>query len=153
VKYSRDMTEEEHRAWLDELDGDDLAIVNTPVGYRLVLLLIAYAKAAITRCNPTAAERLQFLEFIDGSADQFLTPGMIMQITPMTDTELEMVHEARSLDPPTDKRCAASFDMLADHAIFAHFARLNPLLLTVIRRREERGRATIVQPCGRLARS
>jgi len=49
---------------------------------------------------------------------------MLAAIQPMSDVELDIVHEAMALDG--DERCDASFKVLTSRRVFAIFQQLNP---------------------------
>ena len=108
------------------------AVLMFPAGYKCVLLFIAYVKHALVNIEMRAGERLQFLEFIDGCVGFAVTQEMVALIKPMSDTEVEMMHEARSLNREDDKPGSASFAMLTRPDVFGHFLALNPSLLAAI---------------------
>jgi hypothetical protein len=110
-------------------------VVYTHVGRRHELLIIAYIKHAIERCSMARAERALLLQKLNALPDGSLTVEMLATIQPMSDIEVEMMHEARSLDPKDDKLGQASFEMLTDLRVFSLFLNLNPSLLTAIKMR------------------
>jgi hypothetical protein len=133
MKYRDDMSAEEHSAWWDSLSDEQKMIAYVPSGYKHILLAIALTKRVLTTCKMKAGEKLQVLEKLNGLTDGYITPEMLAMIEPMSDTEYEMLNEARSLDQPDDKAGRASFDVLTSPDVFEHFVRLNPSLLAAIK--------------------
>jgi hypothetical protein len=123
----------EHTTWLAALSKDEQAVVDTPVGRLFELLVIAYIKHAIERTKMERAERAFLLEKLNALPDGSLTVEMLATIQPMSDTEVAIYQEARSLDPKDDKCGEASFKMLTNLRVFSHFINLNPSLLTAIK--------------------
>ena len=111
------------------------AVEMFPVGYRFTLLVISYIKNVLTTRKMTHGYRLRFLEWLDHSVDFTITPEILETVAPMSDTEMAMVHEAKTLDDkdgPEGTRCAASFKVLTSSEVFADFLALNPSLLAAI---------------------
>jgi hypothetical protein len=132
------MDDERRHAWLHSLSADESRVVMVPVGYKHTLLIIAYIKRALVTCEMRAGERLRFLEKLNGLTDIFITPEMLAIIEPMSDAEMAIMHEARSLDREDDKLGSASFKVLTSWKVFNHLLRLNPSLLSAILLREKR---------------
>ena len=126
---------EKHSAWLDSLSDDDKLVVHTPSGYQHMLLMAAYAKRGLQYEMP-AGKRLQLLEKLNGLTDNYFTPEMLAIIEPMSDTEMEMMHEAKSLDREDD-RLGQAFKVLTSWRVFGHFRRLNPSYLAAIKLRSQ----------------
>jgi len=69
--------------------------------------------------------------------DWYFTPEMLATIEPMSNTEIEIFHEATSLDHEDHfPRCNESFKVLTSWRVFGHFRRLNPSYLAAIKLRE-----------------
>jgi hypothetical protein len=117
-------------------DVDDRLVLFTPAGYKHFFLWAAYVKRALQFELP-AGKRLKLLERLNSLTDLYFTPEMLATIEPMSDTEIEMVNEARSLDLEDDRLGQASFDVLTSQRVFGHFLRLNPSLMTAIKLRGE----------------
>jgi len=101
-----------------------------PVGYKHTLLTIAYVKHVLgLKMRP--AQRLRFLELLNGLADTVITAEMLAAIQPMSETEAQMFDEARSLDDEGNK--CASIVVLTRGDVFAHFLELNLSLLDAIK--------------------
>jgi hypothetical protein len=129
----------EHRAWLDALSDDERTVVYAPVGRLHELLVIAYTKYAIERVKMPRGERAMLLQQLNDLVAKlphgFLSAEMLATIQPMSDTEVQMMHEARSLDPKDCKSGKASFDVLTNLRTFSIFVTLNPSLLTALKMR------------------
>lgn len=110
-----------------------------PVGYRYQLLLIAFTKYVLS-LKMGQGQRLRFLELLNDMTDRFITPEMLAVVEPMSETEVNMLIAARSLDAADDKAGSASFKVLTRRDIFDHFLELNPSLLTAIKMRVELSR-------------
>src|SRR5258708_22261781 len=117
---------DERIAWLDWLNGDESAIVHTPVGHRYTIVIISEIKRRLLQ-PLSAAHRLRFLEFLDSHTDLVLTAEAIASIEPMCDEALEMVEEARKLG------AAKALDIFARWEGFNAFVALNPSILTAIK--------------------
>ena len=117
---------DERIAWLDSLNGDESAIVHTPVGHRYTIVIISEIKRRLLQ-PLSAAHRLRFLEFLDSHIDLVLTAEAIAAVEPMCDEALEMVEEARKLG------AAKALDVFARWEIFNAFVALNPSILTAIK--------------------
>jgi hypothetical protein len=102
-----------------------------PPGYRLNMLMIAYAKHALTTLKMKAGERLHLLEKLNELADHYLTPEVLALIDPMPDPGIEMLRAAFSLDG--DARFSASFDILTRDHVFRDFIRVNPSIFAAIK--------------------
>ena len=127
--------DQEHRAWIDALSGDDLLILYVPTGYRFKFLFASYIKRFLATDRIDDAERLYWLERLTDMVDNYFSAAMLATIKPMSDTELEMFHEAAALD--RDKsRCDNAFDLLTEHVVFMSFCRLNPSIIQAIKLRE-----------------
>jgi hypothetical protein len=120
----------------EQMDDDELSVLQAPTGYLHLMLWAAAAKRALLFDMP-AGKRLQLLEKLNGLTDNYFTPEMLAAITPMSDTEMEMVNEARSLDREDDRLGQASFDVLTSWRVFGHFRRLNPSYLAAIKLRQQ----------------
>jgi hypothetical protein len=127
---------EEHSAWLAPLSPDATFVTHTPSGYKLIFIMVALTKRALLTKDIKPAEQLLLLEKMNGLTDQYFTPEMLATIEPMGDTEYEIFKEARSLSPPGDKTCRASFDVLTSPRVFGHFITLNPSILAAIKLRD-----------------
>jgi hypothetical protein len=79
-----------------------------------------------------AGQRLQFLEWINGQTCTSVTPEMLEMVEPMSETEMKMMHEARSLNRKDDPGGSTSFDVLTSKEVFEDFLALNPSLLAAI---------------------
>jgi hypothetical protein len=95
-----------------------------------------------------AGDRLRLLEKLNGLTDLNFTAAMLALIDPMSDLELEIYREAKSLDPPRPKKddpssvyFQASFEILTSPKVFEHFIALNPGLAAAVRLCEQRGEA------------
>ena len=124
---------DERIAWLDSLNGDESAIVHTPVGHRYTIVIISEIKRRLLQ-PLSAAHRLRFLEFLDSHTDLVLTAEAIAAIEPMCDEALEMVEEARKLG------AAKALDVFARWEVFNAFVALNPSILTAIKMSTSRSR-------------
>jgi hypothetical protein len=62
---------------------------------------------------------------------------MLAVISPMSNTEMEMMREARTLDREDDRLGHASFKILTSWRVFGHFRRLNPSYLAAIKLRQQ----------------
>jgi hypothetical protein len=60
---------------------------------------------------------------------------MLATIQPMSDIEVQMMEEARSLDSKDCKTGKASFEVLTNLRTFSIFVTLNPSLLTALKMR------------------
>ncbi|MGA2894114.1 MAG: hypothetical protein ABSE22_14695 [Xanthobacteraceae bacterium] len=130
-----DMTEDQRSAWLASLTTDELAVLHVPCGSKLTLLFIAYIKYILTTQTMTTGHRLRFLEWINNAVDVYITPEILAAIEPMSETEVKMLLEVRSLDREDDKIGLASFKVLPSWMVFNHFLSLNPSLLGAIKMR------------------
>ena len=130
------MGEDDHRAWLDSLSADDRLVVHTPPGYQHLMPWAAYAKRALQFEMP-AGSRLKLLEQLNNLTDLYFTPEMLATIEPMSDTEIEMMNEARSLDREEHRLGQACFMVLTSWRVFGHFRRLNPSYLAAIKLRQQ----------------
>jgi hypothetical protein len=115
----------------EQMDDEQLAVF-VPAGYVHLMLWAGAGKRAL-QYQMKPGKRLRLLELLNSLTDNYFTPEMLAAITPASDTEMEMVNEARSLDG--DKGCAASFDVLTGAKVFGHFRRLNPSYLAAIKLR------------------
>lgn len=120
---------EAHCAWLHSLSPEERMIVGVPPGQMFGFLVIAYIKHALLHCKMTAGERLEILECLNRTFD----PATLAAIEPMSETEIAMVHEARSLDREDDSESMASYRVLTRVTVFDNFVRLNPSILTAIK--------------------
>jgi len=111
---------------------EENAVLHFPDGYRHTLLFIAYVKHILVNLEMKAGQRLQFLEWINGQTSQVIAAEMLEMIQPMSDTEMKMMHEARSLNRKDDPAGSASFDVLTSEEVFDDFLALNPSLLAAI---------------------
>jgi hypothetical protein len=118
-------------------------------GHALSFIAVALVKRALlddTTMN--AGDRLRLLEKLNGLTDLNFTAAMLALIDPMSDLELEIYREAKSLDPPRPKKddprslhFQASFEILTSPKVFEHFIALNPGLAAAVRLYEQRGEA------------
>lgn len=107
-----------------------------PVGYRHLMLLTAYSKRVLSTVKMSDRERLEILERLNGLTDGYFTAAMLATIEPMSDLEVQIMHEARTLDPDGDKLGGASFSVLTGERVFGHLVEINPSILDAIRIRE-----------------
>src|SRR5271169_5910961 len=101
---------------------EERAVLHFPTGHRHALLFIAYVKNILVNGEMKAGQRLQFLEWIN---EQTFAPEVLEIIEPMSDTEMKMMLEARSLDHKDDPAGMASFKVLTSE-VFNDFLALNP---------------------------
>jgi hypothetical protein len=130
------MSEEEHHAWWATLSDEEKMVAYVPTGYQHLLLVIAYIKRALVLCEMKAGERLHHLEWLNKQTDNYISPEMLAIIEPMSDAEIAMMHEARSLDQ--NESDSKSFEILTNWKVFNSFLALNPSILAAIRLRERR---------------
>jgi hypothetical protein len=114
----------------------DQAPEQIPAGYSHLMLWAAAAKATL-RLQMKPGKRLRLLELLNGLTDNWLTPEMLAMIEPAGETELAMIAEARSLDREDDRLGQASFNMLTNPQVVAHFMRLNPSLVKAAKLRAQ----------------
>ena len=82
-------------------------------GHLCNLLIIAYTKRALAFPMP-GGERLKLLENLNSMTDErYLTADILATIAPMSDSEIEMMDAALSLDGEGDKGGWASSRVLA----------------------------------------
>jgi len=99
-------------------------------GHLCNLLIIAYTKRALAFPMP-GGERLKLLENLNSMTDErYLTADILATIAPMSDSEIEMMDAALSLDGEGDKGGWASSRALAK--TFRLFAELNPSLAAAV---------------------
>jgi hypothetical protein len=118
---------------IDDEPDNELAV---PAGYIHLMLWASAAKRAL-QWEMKPGKRLRLLELLNGLTDNYFTPDMLAIIEPMSDTEMAMVSEARSLDREDDRLGQASFDVLTSPKVFGHFRRLNPSFLAAIKLRQQ----------------
>lgn len=94
-------------------------------GHKWSMLCVAYYKRLL-QSKLGVDEWLRLLEELNEIPDLHFTPEMLAAIVPMSDVELDAVHEAMTLDG--DERCDVSFRVLTSSRVFAIFQRLNPSL-------------------------
>ena len=111
---------------------EENTVLHFPTGHRHTLLFIAYVKHILVNVEMKAGQRLQFLEWINGQTCTSITPEMLEMIEPMSDTEMKMMHEARSLNRKDDPGGSVSFEVLTSKEVFEDFLALNPSLLAAI---------------------
>jgi hypothetical protein len=128
------MSEVEHSAWWATLSDQEKMVANVPPGYQHLLLVIAYIKRVLVICEMKAGERLHHLEWLNKQTDNYVSPEMLAIIEPMSDAEMAMMHEARSLDQKGSD--AKSFAILTRWKVFHSFLALNPSILAAIKLRE-----------------
>lgn len=131
-----EMGEEEHRAWLDSLSDEERMIVDVPRGYMHHMLAIALGKRILADDDLRLGDRLYVLEMINALTDSYISPEMLAAIQPMSDTELTIFREAKSLDADGEKLGQASFKVLTSWKVFNYFLALNPSLLVAIKMRK-----------------
>jgi hypothetical protein len=107
-----------------------------PCGYRFQMLVIAHAKYVLKTVEMKAGDRLHLLERLDELTDSYLTSEVLALIQPMSETEIDMLHEAFSLDGK--QRGSASFDILTRDDVFRNFVSLNPSILAAIEMRAKK---------------
>jgi hypothetical protein len=133
-----DMNQEEHRAWLESLSEDESLVMQTPVGYQWLMLNAAYCKRVLQEKEISVGTRLRLLEGLNKLTDLYFTLEMLAAIQPMSDTEIEIFNEAKSLDHEEERPlCNASFNVLTSWRVFGHFRRLNPSYLAAIKLRQK----------------
>jgi hypothetical protein len=110
---------------------EEAAVIHFPFGHRFTLLFIAYVKHILVNVDMKAAQRLQFLEWINEQTCMVIQREMLEMIQPMSCTEMKMMHEAGSLDRKDDPAGSASFKVLTGE-VFEDFLALNPSLLAAI---------------------
>jgi hypothetical protein len=130
------MSGEEARAWWATLSDEEKMVAYVPCGYQHLLLIIAYVKRTLVLCEMKAGERLHMLEWLNKQTDNYILPEMLAVIEPMSDAEMAMMHEARSLDQEGSD--SKSFEILTSQKVFNSFLALNPSILAAIRLRERR---------------
>jgi hypothetical protein len=129
------MSEEEHFAWWATLSDEEKMVAHVPPGYQHLLLVIAYIKRVLVVCEMKAGERLYHLEWLNKQTDNnYISPEMLAIIEPMSDAEMAMMHEARSLDQKGSD--AKSFEILTRWKVLNSFLALNPSILAAIKLRE-----------------
>jgi hypothetical protein len=100
--------------------------------YAFCFIAAALVKRSLQDEKMAAGARLHLLERLNAMTDAHFTSEMLALVDPMSDLELEIYREAKSLDPPRPNskaeflfsRCRSSFDVLTGPA-FKHFLRLN----------------------------
>jgi hypothetical protein len=102
-----------------------------------------------------AGERLHWLEKLNGLTDLNFTVDMLALIDPMSDLEMQIFREAKSLDIKADglsptQRTQASFDILTSSQVFSHFVTLNPGMAKAARLYEGRWSDTAPQSAALL---
>jgi hypothetical protein len=110
---------------LDEIDM-------TPPGYLYTIAIASYFKRALVTIEMPVAERLHFLEAINGWVDGFFTERALAAIEPACKTGAEMIRECMKVDRPDDWKRGRSLDLMASREVFGHLVGLNPSLLTAI---------------------
>jgi hypothetical protein len=126
------MSQEERAAWRESLSADEKLVLQIPVGYRVILLLIAHTKRALVRGGMTVGDQLEMLERLATLRDEtFITSAVMGAVQPACATAAEMIGEALALDGENE-RLTKSYEMLASWECFWHFLRLNPSLLDAI---------------------
>lgn len=96
------------------------------------LLAIAYIKHGLMHCKMKAGEQRELLERLNRMFD----PAVLTAIEPMSDAEVKMVNEARSLDRKDwrpGEGGMVSYELLTRPKVFEHFVRLNPSILRAIK--------------------
>jgi hypothetical protein len=83
--------------------AEERAIALTPQGYRHAMLLAALTKYALQSLRMSDRQRLDFLERLNSLVGDGFSQKMLAAIQPMCPTQLEMLHQARSLDRDGDK--------------------------------------------------
>jgi hypothetical protein len=120
------MSGDEHRAWLDSLQGDEKEIVYCPEGHRSTLVLVSVVKRFLAAELETSW-RLQFLEWLEKIGNNWITAPSVAVIEPMCDGGYEMVCEAQKLG------AKKSLDVYGRYEVFSAFVALNPSILTAIK--------------------
>jgi hypothetical protein len=97
-----------------------------------LLILIALTKRALLTPDIKPSDQILLLEKMGELTDVRFTQAVIAAVAPASDTECEIVKEARSLDAPGNKDMA-SYKVLSSPRVFSGLAALNPSLLAAIR--------------------
>jgi len=134
---------EKHEAWFGSLSPDELLVVHTPQGYRIMFILVALTKRALLTKGIKPAEQLDLLEKMHSLTDQYFTPEMLAMIDPMGDVEYSIYQEAKTLDSPGDKAAMGSFRMLTSCRVFWMFVTANPSMLDAIKFHEATRNGTV----------
>ena len=80
---------------LDEIDA-------TPPGYLYTIAIVSYFKRGLVTIEMPVAERLHFLETINGWVDAYFTEPALAAIEPACKTGAEMIQECLKVDRPND---------------------------------------------------
>jgi hypothetical protein len=99
-------------------------------GHRNALLFVALSKRLLSMFGTKVNEQLRMLEQINSCACHEISPAMIELVEPATDTELQMIDAAMSLDAG-DAKLNPSFDVLAKS--FRQFCKINPSYIAALR--------------------
>jgi hypothetical protein len=118
----------------NSLTADERMIAALPVGWKFELAFIAFYKRILLSKGLTPAERLSYLEFIDGCAN-YLRPAVVAAIEPGSSPFMEIVTAAIRLDPPDSESGSACFECLTRWEVFAGLVKLCPSILDAIKLR------------------
>ena len=132
MKSPERMNQQEHAVWWASLTPDEKMIAFVPPGYMYELVLIAYFKGELGKGNLTPAGAVDRLEYLDGVANNYLTPAAIAAVSPGGDEFMGIVADALKLDLGS-KGGFASLDALSCWEAFTGLIKLNPSLLDAIR--------------------
>jgi hypothetical protein len=117
-------------------EAEEGMVTFVPVGYRYFMLLAAFTKYVLANLKMPAGTRLNLLEKLNALVDGYFSQEMLSAIQPMCPTQVEMICEAKLLDPAGDKLGNASFEILTGEKVFRHFIALNPSFLDAIKIRD-----------------
>lgn len=117
---------------LDEIDA-------TPPGYLYTIAIVSYFKRGLVTIEMPVAERLHFLETINGWVDAYFTEPALAAIEPACKTGAEMIQECLKVDRPNDWKKGRSLDLMASREVFGRLVALNPSLLAALRLCRARG--------------
>ena len=116
-----------------EKTADDDLCLHISEGHKWSFIAAALTKRTLQIPGIKPADKLELLEKLNGTTDDYFTADMLAGISPMCDTAYAIFQEARTLDPPQDDtHCAASFKVLATPSVFQHFVKLNPSIKSAI---------------------
>lgn len=125
--YANGRTYEQHRGWLDSLEGDEKLIVYTPIGHLFSLALVAIMKRALLNIPMSASDRLRILDGIENCAQGCVTREAIAVVEPADDGSREIMREITRLP------ISAQVMAFHDGDVFRLVSKLNPSLLLALR--------------------
>ena len=129
----------------EQTTADDLCL-NVADGHKLDLVVASLTKRTLEIPGIKPADRLDLLERLNRLTDNWFSADMLATVEPMCDTGYAIYEQARTLDPPDDKTCNASFKVLATPTVFDHFLKLNPSIVTALEQRAAGRRDTPPPP-------